>query len=121
MWLAQFVCAPQFFKTPKGLCEHTVCTIACFFPHGQLYVAFSLRSSFDSVAVQLLKGIGSVQNMTTDNIKHCTSKSALKFQVYKDGERCLGDGKSNKNSPDAGSSDISSDLKDRANDARDGS
>jgi hypothetical protein len=24
MWLAQFVCAPQFFKTPKGLCEHTV-------------------------------------------------------------------------------------------------
>jgi hypothetical protein len=24
MWLAQFVCAPQFFKTPKGLCGHTV-------------------------------------------------------------------------------------------------
>jgi hypothetical protein len=38
-----------------------------------------------------------------------------------DEERCLGDGKSNKNSPDAGSSDISSDLKHRANDARDGS
>jgi hypothetical protein len=36
-------------------------------------------------------------------------------------KRCLGDGKSNKNSPDAGSSDISSDLKHRANDARDGS
>jgi hypothetical protein len=24
MWLAQFVCAPQFLKTPKGLCGHTV-------------------------------------------------------------------------------------------------
>jgi hypothetical protein len=24
MWLAQFVCAPQFFKTPKGLCGHAV-------------------------------------------------------------------------------------------------
>jgi hypothetical protein len=24
MWLAQFVCAPQFFKTPKGLRGHTV-------------------------------------------------------------------------------------------------
>ena len=24
MWLAQFVCAPQFFKPPKGLCGHTV-------------------------------------------------------------------------------------------------
>jgi hypothetical protein len=24
MRLAQFVCAPQFFKTPKGLCGHTV-------------------------------------------------------------------------------------------------
>jgi hypothetical protein len=22
MWLAQFVCAPQFFKTPKRLCGH---------------------------------------------------------------------------------------------------
>jgi hypothetical protein len=35
--------------------------------------------------------------------------------------RCLGDGKSNKTSPDAGSSNSSSDLKYRANDARDGS
>jgi hypothetical protein len=25
MWLAKFVCAPQFFKTPKGLSGHTVC------------------------------------------------------------------------------------------------
>jgi hypothetical protein len=24
MWLAQFVCAPQFFKTPSGLCGHNV-------------------------------------------------------------------------------------------------
>jgi hypothetical protein len=24
MWLSQFVFAPQFFKTPKGLCGHTV-------------------------------------------------------------------------------------------------
>jgi hypothetical protein len=24
MWLAQFVCPPQFFKTPSGLCGHTV-------------------------------------------------------------------------------------------------
>jgi hypothetical protein len=24
MWLAQFVCGPQFFKTPKGLCGHIV-------------------------------------------------------------------------------------------------
>jgi hypothetical protein len=24
MWLAQFVCAPQFFKTSNGLCGHTV-------------------------------------------------------------------------------------------------
>jgi hypothetical protein len=24
MWLPQFVCAPQFFKTPSGLCGHTV-------------------------------------------------------------------------------------------------
>jgi hypothetical protein len=24
MWLAQFVCAPQFFKTPSALCGHTV-------------------------------------------------------------------------------------------------
>jgi hypothetical protein len=24
MWLAQFVCAPQFFKTPSGLCGHAV-------------------------------------------------------------------------------------------------
>jgi hypothetical protein len=24
MWLAQFVSAPQFFKTPSGLCGHTV-------------------------------------------------------------------------------------------------
>jgi hypothetical protein len=24
MWLAQFLCAPQFFKTPSGLCGHTV-------------------------------------------------------------------------------------------------
>jgi hypothetical protein len=24
MWLAQFVCAPQFLKTPSGLCGHTV-------------------------------------------------------------------------------------------------
>jgi hypothetical protein len=23
-WIAQFVCAPQFFKAPKGLCRHTV-------------------------------------------------------------------------------------------------
>jgi hypothetical protein len=38
-----------------------------------------------------------------------------------DEERCLGDGKPNKNSPGAGSSDISSDMKHRANDARDGS
>jgi hypothetical protein len=36
-------------------------------------------------------------------------------------ERCLGDGKSNKNSPDAGKSDISNDLKHRGNDTRDGS
>jgi hypothetical protein len=24
MWLAQLVCAPQFFKTPSGLCGHPV-------------------------------------------------------------------------------------------------
>jgi hypothetical protein len=24
MWLTQFLCAPQFFKTPSGLCGHTV-------------------------------------------------------------------------------------------------
>jgi hypothetical protein len=24
MWLAQFFCAPQFFKTPSGLCGQTV-------------------------------------------------------------------------------------------------
>jgi hypothetical protein len=24
MWLAQFVCTPQFFKTPKGLCGHDI-------------------------------------------------------------------------------------------------
>jgi hypothetical protein len=24
MWLAQFICAPQCFKTPSGLCGHTV-------------------------------------------------------------------------------------------------
>jgi hypothetical protein len=24
IWLAQFICAPQFFKTPKGLCGYTV-------------------------------------------------------------------------------------------------
>jgi hypothetical protein len=24
MWLAQFICTPQFFKTPKGLCGRTV-------------------------------------------------------------------------------------------------
>jgi hypothetical protein len=24
MWLAQLVCGPQFFKTPNGLCGHTV-------------------------------------------------------------------------------------------------
>jgi hypothetical protein len=28
MLLAQFVCAPQFFKTPSGLCGHTVHLIA---------------------------------------------------------------------------------------------
>jgi hypothetical protein len=28
MWLAQFVCAPQYFKTLKGLCEHTVVLIS---------------------------------------------------------------------------------------------
>jgi hypothetical protein len=28
MWLAQFVCAPQFFKTPSGLCGHFV---LCFY------------------------------------------------------------------------------------------
>jgi hypothetical protein len=34
MWLAQFVCAPQFFKTPMGLCGHTV-----FYPvHKLVYV-----------------------------------------------------------------------------------
>jgi hypothetical protein len=32
MWLAQFVCAPQFFKTPTGLCGHTV------MKHGSTYV-----------------------------------------------------------------------------------
>jgi hypothetical protein len=26
MWLAQFVCEPQFFKTPSGLCGHTQAT-----------------------------------------------------------------------------------------------
>jgi hypothetical protein len=29
MWLAQFVCAPQFFKTPSGLCGHTVYPFFC--------------------------------------------------------------------------------------------
>jgi hypothetical protein len=24
MWLAQFVCTPQFFKTPNEFCGHTV-------------------------------------------------------------------------------------------------
>jgi hypothetical protein len=28
LWLAQFVCPPQFFKTPKGLCGHIVYTHA---------------------------------------------------------------------------------------------
>jgi hypothetical protein len=31
MWLAQFVCAPQFFKTPSGLCGHTVLLGCCYF------------------------------------------------------------------------------------------
>jgi hypothetical protein len=30
MWLAQFVFAPQFFRTPSGLCGHTVCLLASF-------------------------------------------------------------------------------------------
>jgi hypothetical protein len=29
MWLAQFIGAPQFFKTPKGLCGHTVFALKC--------------------------------------------------------------------------------------------
>ena len=36
-------------------------------------------------------------------------------------KRCLGEGNSNTNSSDARSSDISNDLKHRANDAQDGS
>jgi hypothetical protein len=28
MWIAQFVCAPQFFKTPKGPYGHTVLVAA---------------------------------------------------------------------------------------------
>jgi hypothetical protein len=30
MWLAEFVCAPQFFKTPKGLCGHTLSSKSSF-------------------------------------------------------------------------------------------
>jgi hypothetical protein len=32
MWLAQFVCVPQFFKTPSRLCGHTVyCWVSLYF------------------------------------------------------------------------------------------
>jgi hypothetical protein len=37
MWLAQFICAPQFFKTPSGLCGHTV----HYFPHVREYAYLS--------------------------------------------------------------------------------
>jgi hypothetical protein len=30
MWLAQFVCAAQFFKTPKGICGHTVLMVGLY-------------------------------------------------------------------------------------------
>jgi hypothetical protein len=39
MWLAQFVCAPQFFKSPKGLCGHTV--FACCVRHAQKHRTFT--------------------------------------------------------------------------------
>jgi hypothetical protein len=40
MWLAQFVCAPQFFKTPKGLCGHTVYKGDLHIPRKVLYWVF---------------------------------------------------------------------------------
>ena len=44
MWLAQFVCAPQFFKTPKGLCRHTV------FVRAVCYICTQCELVFDCFA-----------------------------------------------------------------------
>jgi hypothetical protein len=67
MWLAQFVCAPQFFKTRKGLCGHTVLPLMLRYlqlsfvldeqSHSshvteEIGVGVTLRSVLDSILVQ---------------------------------------------------------------------
>jgi hypothetical protein len=52
MWLAQFVCAPQFFKTRKGLCGHTV-----YPKHEQPYIRRNLNPLVSTNFVTLNRAI----------------------------------------------------------------
>jgi hypothetical protein len=52
MWLAQFVCAPQFFKTLSGLCGHTVHTHYMFrsnWPASSVHIGFALKATVIAV------------------------------------------------------------------------
>jgi hypothetical protein len=53
------------------------------FSHGQLYVAFSRASSFENVTVAIIERHQQVMENDSDNVKHCLSRSALKFQKHK--------------------------------------
>jgi ATP-dependent exoDNAse (exonuclease V) alpha subunit len=54
------------------------------FTQGQLYVAFSIASSFDNVTATIIEqALTTYRKRQTGNIKHCILRSALKFQKYK--------------------------------------
>ena len=58
-----------------------ISTITSFF-HGHLYVTFFRSSSFDTLLLKLLQGIGSVRKWYIYSTKHCISRGALRFQIY---------------------------------------
>jgi hypothetical protein len=54
-----------------------------FFPRDQLYVAFLQTSWFDNVAVAIAEGYRQRIGSYIDITRHCISRSALKFQIYR--------------------------------------
>jgi hypothetical protein len=60
MWLTQFVCAPQFFKTPSGLCGHTV----------QQDVNARKAPGHDLIARRILKTLSRKGNVSLKSIRN---------------------------------------------------
>jgi hypothetical protein len=74
IWLTQFVCEPQFFKTPKGLCGHTVFTACnCYSPVSSTNKCRFLNRTIMHVLLTDIKR-KSDDEPTTNSSRSCISK-----------------------------------------------